>query len=287
MPKRGLRTWNHCDVPRRCMRTWNCCRMPKRCLRPCGAVGMSKCQTSCMHVKSGGLRRGYWRLSQAGDQSRLLCAPAQDTYLLATQQEVTLSAELAAAQAALAEGKAAGSTDTPTGTSGLMRRRLFCHRCCLWHALPVLQHSSCLALPLCRAAVALGSCTASVLHGPSLACTASVQHSSFRVCSWREVSINAACIGRSPTDNMLVAMGRWMDEAIPLVPNRYASLPAAGNSPAAQPARPLFLMLLLSFWHSCQLPLPRCPPPCMQKDSSVFGQSCVQPLPSALSDACR
>ena len=34
---------------------------------------------------------------------------------------------------------------------------------------------------------------------------------------------------RSPTDNMLVAMGRWMDEAVPLVPNRYsAALPASG-----------------------------------------------------------
>lgn len=28
---------------------------------------------------------------------------------------------------------------------------------------------------------------------------------------------------RSPTDNLLVAMGRWMDETIPLVPNRYRS----------------------------------------------------------------
>lgn len=52
----------------------------------------------------------------------------QDTNLLATQQEVTLSAELAAAQAAAQTGKDAHEADTPTGTSGLMRRRLFCHR---------------------------------------------------------------------------------------------------------------------------------------------------------------
>ncbi|BDA43850.1 Protein TIC 55, chloroplastic [Coccomyxa sp. Obi] len=92
----------------------------------------------------------------------------QDTYLLATQQEVTLTAELAAARAA-AEAEAVGhggggaeGTPLPTGTSGLIRRRLFCHR--------------------------------------------------------------------SPTDNLLVAMGRWMDRAIPLVPNRYQAALAAGPS---------------------------------------------------------
>lgn len=94
----------------------------------------------------------------------------QDTYLLATQQEVTLTAELAAARAA-AEAEAAGrggdsaeGTPLPTGTSGLIRRRLFCHR--------------------------------------------------------------------SPTDNLLIAMGRWMDRAIPLVPNRYQAALAAGPSGA-------------------------------------------------------
>lgn len=89
----------------------------------------------------------------------------QDTFLLATQQEVTLTAELAAARAA-AEAEAAGhgggaeGTPLPVGTQGLIRRRLFCHR--------------------------------------------------------------------SPTDNLLVAMGRWMDNAIPLVPNRYQAALAAG-----------------------------------------------------------
>lgn len=35
---------------------------------------------------------------------------------------------------------------------------------------------------------------------------------------------------RSPTDNLLVAMGRWMDEAVPLVPNRYQTALAASAS---------------------------------------------------------
>ena len=93
----------------------------------------------------------------------------QDTFLLATQQEVTLTAELAAARAA-AEAEAAGhgsgaeGTPLPAGTQGLIRRRLFCHR--------------------------------------------------------------------SPTDNLLVAMGRWMDNAIPLVPNRYQAALAAGPAGA-------------------------------------------------------
>ncbi|CAL5227269.1 g10200 [Coccomyxa viridis] len=86
----------------------------------------------------------------------------QDTYLLATQQEVTLAAELAAHMASSASpenghdshsSSAAEGSGIPTGATGLTRRRIFCHR--------------------------------------------------------------------SPTDNLLVAMGRWMDETIPLVPNRY------------------------------------------------------------------
>ena len=32
---------------------------------------------------------------------------------------------------------------------------------------------------------------------------------------------------RSPTDNFLIALGRWLDAAIPLVPNRYCLLVAA------------------------------------------------------------
>ncbi len=41
---------------------------------------------------------------------------------------------------------------------------------------------------------------------------------------------------RSPTDNLLVAMGRWMDETIPLVPNRYrtALQTSAGGRPSQQ-----------------------------------------------------
>lgn len=35
---------------------------------------------------------------------------------------------------------------------------------------------------------------------------------------------------RSPTDNLLVAMGRWMDKSIPLVPNRYSG-PLAAVAP--------------------------------------------------------
>lgn len=105
-----------------------------------------------------------------------LCS-SQDTYLLATQQEVTLTAELAAAGAAAeaeaADGGTAEGTPLPTGTSGLIRRRLFCHR--------------------------------------------------------------------SPTDNLLVAMGRWMDHAVPLVPNRYQSALAAG------PAGAFMLLLNLDF----------------------------------------
>ena len=81
---------------------------------------------------------------------------------------MTLTAELAAARAA-AEAEAAGhgsaeGTPLPAGTSGLIRRRLFCHR--------------------------------------------------------------------SPTDNLLVAMGRWMDRAIPLVPNRYQAALATGPAGA-------------------------------------------------------
>lgn len=66
--------------------------------------------------------------------------PVQDTYLLATQQEVTLAAELAAhmASSAAKEGadRPSGSTvqesdghsGHPTGATGLTRRRIFCHR---------------------------------------------------------------------------------------------------------------------------------------------------------------
>lgn len=57
----------------------------------------------------------------------------QDTYLLATQQEVTLSAELAAAVETRSPSSQGDSADDnlPVGTSGLMRRRLFCHRSAL------------------------------------------------------------------------------------------------------------------------------------------------------------
>lgn len=33
---------------------------------------------------------------------------------------------------------------------------------------------------------------------------------------------------RSPTDNILVASGKWMDKAVPLMPNRYQGLLASG-----------------------------------------------------------
>ena len=89
---------------------------------------------------------------------------AQDTYLLATQQEATLAAELGAARASFGAGKGAQSAPdaaTPPGEHApiMDRRRLFCHR--------------------------------------------------------------------SPTDNFLIALGRWLDAAIPLVPNRYRLLVAA------------------------------------------------------------
>ncbi|CAK0757071.1 hypothetical protein CVIRNUC_002509 [Coccomyxa viridis] len=111
----------------------------------------------------------------------------QDTYLLATQQEVTLAAELAAHAAVSNSSKAseavssrssteqdgAASSGHPTGATGLTRRRIFCHR--------------------------------------------------------------------SPTDNLLVAMGRWMDDTIPLIPNRYqpalqASAAGGAGSPAVRSA---------------------------------------------------
>ncbi len=61
----------------------------------------------------------------------------QDTYLLATQQEVTLAAELAAHMASSASpenghdshsSSAAEGSGIPTGATGLTRRRIFCHR---------------------------------------------------------------------------------------------------------------------------------------------------------------
>ena len=66
----------------------------------------------------------------------------QDTYLLATQQEVTLAAELAAHAAVSNSSKTseavssssstgqdgAASSGHPTGATGLTRRRIFCHR---------------------------------------------------------------------------------------------------------------------------------------------------------------
>lgn len=64
----------------------------------------------------------------------------QDTYLLATQQEVTLAAELAAHAASSARQEngeesssngaeeGSGSSGLPTGATGLTRRRIFCHR---------------------------------------------------------------------------------------------------------------------------------------------------------------
>ena len=66
----------------------------------------------------------------------------QDTYLLATQQEVTLAAELAAhaavsnssgASEAVSSSSSNGqdgaaSLGHPTGATGLTRRRIFCHR---------------------------------------------------------------------------------------------------------------------------------------------------------------
>ena len=65
----------------------------------------------------------------------------QDTYLLATQQEVTLAAELAAHAAVSNSSGAseavssssngqdgAASSGHPTGAIGLTRRRIFCHR---------------------------------------------------------------------------------------------------------------------------------------------------------------
>ncbi|KAK9838314.1 hypothetical protein WJX81_004064 [Elliptochloris bilobata] len=82
----------------------------------------------------------------------------QDTYLLATQQEVTLAAELGAARANLGSGP--GGAEEPGEHAPIMdRRRLFCHR--------------------------------------------------------------------SPTDNFLIAMGRWLDAAVPRVPNRYRLLVSA------------------------------------------------------------
>ena len=54
------------------------------------------------------------------------------------------------------------------------------------------------------------------------------------MCKGQHVEVCAVSV-RSPTDNMLVAMGRWMDDAIPLVPNRYSSaLPSTGAKPALQ-----------------------------------------------------
>ena len=70
----------------------------------------------------------------------------QDTYLLATQQEVTLAAELAAHAAVLNGSEAseavsssssngqdgAASSGHPTGATGLTRRRIFCHRLAIY-----------------------------------------------------------------------------------------------------------------------------------------------------------
>lgn len=35
---------------------------------------------------------------------------------------------------------------------------------------------------------------------------------------------------KAPSDNLLVALGKWMDAAIPLMPNRYRALLAAGHA---------------------------------------------------------
>ena len=72
--------------------------------------------------------------------SQRACSCMQDTYLLATQQEVTLAAELAAHMASSAkpesghdshsngESEGNGSSGIPTGATGLTRRRIFCPR---------------------------------------------------------------------------------------------------------------------------------------------------------------
>ncbi len=92
-------------------------------------------------------------------------AARQDTYLLATQQEATLAAELGAARAKFGATKfdAAGAQEhgSEAGADGIDaplmdRRRLFCHR--------------------------------------------------------------------SPTDNFLISLGRWIDAAVPHAPNRYRLL---------------------------------------------------------------
>ena len=97
---------------------------------------------------------------------RLSCLPAaQDTYLLATQQEATLAVELEAARATL---KSSDRAEVPGDSAPIMdRRRLFCHR--------------------------------------------------------------------SPTDNFLIALGRWLDAAVPRVPNRYRLLVAADAAGARTP----------------------------------------------------
>lgn len=45
---------------------------------------------------------------------------------------------------------------------------------------------------------------------------------------------------------MLVAMGRWMDDAIPLVPNRYSAALISGNGSGTFSLVTLLLCLLLS-----------------------------------------
>ena len=37
---------------------------------------------------------------------------------------------------------------------------------------------------------------------------------------------------RSPTDSLLIAMGRWMDAAVPAVPNRYRGVLSADGAGA-------------------------------------------------------
>ncbi|KAK9814291.1 hypothetical protein WJX72_003521 [[Myrmecia] bisecta] len=89
----------------------------------------------------------------------------QDTYLLATQQEVTLSEEFK--EIAAARTASSHSDGAEHGSSPLKRRRWYCHR--------------------------------------------------------------------SPSDNLLVTVGKWLDAALPTLPNRYTALLEAGAADGAAP----------------------------------------------------
>ena len=110
----------------------------------------------------------------------------QDTYLLATQQSITLSNELRDVAQQSSQEQPHTASQTPSADAQSADRQ--------------------------QAAAGEGAAAAA---GEGAAAAAPMARRSW-YCH------------RSPTDNILVASGKWMDKAVPFMPNRYQGLLTSG-----------------------------------------------------------